>query len=154
MGLNAADMAGYVEHAPVSQTQQLLADQSNDTPPPPLPYEPLPGEHCYSIGCSNECDPTKECPTCLKKGIRTFFCSSECFKSGWVSHKKMHRVGADSLARLCTWGLARPMAAEVLTETCVGDITAVASLANTDELVAVMALKKNEFDVSQAVMRE
>ena len=44
------------------------------------------------------------------------------------------------------------MAAEILTETNIGDITAVASLANTDELVAIMALKKNDFDVGNAVM--
>ena len=45
------------------------------------------------------------------------------------------------------------MAVEVLCLTDVGSIAAVAALANCDEMVAIMALKKNDFDVGQAVMQ-
>jgi hypothetical protein len=85
--------------------------------------------------------------------MRTFFCTNECFKSNWASHKKLHSVADVShLETIQSWGLARPMAAEILMSTDIGSITAVAAMANTDELVAIMALRKNDFDVGQAVM--
>ena len=117
------------------------------------PYAPQPGEQCYTVGCQRACDACKECPVCLKRGMRTFFCTNECFKKNWASHKKLHSVADVShLDTIQSWGLSRPMAAEILMSTDVGSITAVAAMANTDELVAIMALRKNDFDVGQAVM--
>lgn len=117
------------------------------------PYIPQPGEQCYAVGCQQACDVCKECPVCLKRGMRTFFCTNECFKQNWASHKKLHSVADVShLEKIQSWGLARPMAAEIMMSTDVGSIAAVAAMANTDELVAIMALRKNDFDVGQAVM--
>ena len=90
---------------------------------------------------------------CLKRGMRTFFCTNECFKKNWASHKKLHSVAdVTHLDKIQSWGLSRPMAAEILMSTDVGSIAAVAAMANTDELVAIMALRKNDFDVGQSVM--
>jgi hypothetical protein len=137
-------------------------------------YEPMPGEICYSTDCQNEADPKKECPNCKKNGWRTFFCGDvsaiaavpiiriamvintvhlqACYKSCWATHKKLHKVSSSDLALVNSWGIARKMAGEVLCCTDLGSITAVASMANTDELVAIMALRKNDNDVGRAIM--
>eukprot|EP01051_Picozoa_sp_SAG22_P017873 SAG22_NODE_2859_length_2151_cov_2.005848_3_plen_137_part_00 len=104
------------------------------------------------MNCPNACDPSKECPQCKKNGMRTFFCSNECFKGCWKSHKKLHKAKPDDLELVSSWGLSRPMAAEVLATIDLGNIAAVSSMANTDELVAIMALRKNDNDVGQAIM--
>ena len=134
--------------------QAAAATGEDETPAAAAePYVPHPGEQCYTAGCQHACDVTKECPVCKKRGMRTFFCSNECFKGNFKLHKKLHKC--EDLTALDTiqgWGLARCMAAEILLSTDIGSITAVAAMANTDELVAIMALRKNDFDVGQAVM--
>ncbi|KAL4880648.1 putative methionine aminopeptidase, type I [Aspergillus karnatakaensis] len=47
---------------------------------------------CCGADCPNQAG-TLQCPTCLKLGIKgSFFCSQDCFKKNWVSHKNsMHK---------------------------------------------------------------
>uniref|UniRef100_A0A3Q3J9Y6 Methionine aminopeptidase n=1 Tax=Monopterus albus TaxID=43700 RepID=A0A3Q3J9Y6_MONAL len=45
---------------------------------------------CETEGCDK--DAKLQCPTCIKLGIQgSFFCSQECFKGSWVSHKLLHK---------------------------------------------------------------
>ncbi|KAI3367911.1 hypothetical protein L3Q82_026741, partial [Scortum barcoo] len=45
---------------------------------------------CETDGCSK--DAKLQCPTCIKLGIQgSYFCSQECFKGSWVSHKLLHK---------------------------------------------------------------
>ncbi len=46
---------------------------------------------CSSPGCQNTA--TLACPTCLKLGIPpSRFCSQECFKNNWSTHKQLHAL--------------------------------------------------------------
>ncbi|KAF5287702.1 hypothetical protein FQA39_LY15802 [Lamprigera yunnana] len=46
---------------------------------------------CESPGC--DASAKLQCPTCLKIGIQgSFFCSQECFKNNWKSHKIIHSL--------------------------------------------------------------
>lgn len=38
---------------------------------------------CIGVSCSNPSG-TLQCPTCLKLGKTSFFCSQDCFKNSWV----------------------------------------------------------------------
>jgi methionyl aminopeptidase len=38
---------------------------------------------CIGVDCPNDAG-TLQCPTCLKMGIESFFCSQDCFKRSWV----------------------------------------------------------------------
>lgn len=38
---------------------------------------------CIGVACSNPAG-TLQCPTCLKLGKESFFCSQDCFKRSWV----------------------------------------------------------------------
>ncbi|CDH49588.1 methionine aminopeptidase 1 [Lichtheimia corymbifera JMRC:FSU:9682] len=53
------------------------------------------GKVCQSPGCGK---PAKlQCPTCLKLKIEgSFFCSQECFKSNWATHKAVHKAKIES----------------------------------------------------------
>ncbi|XP_062430179.1 methionine aminopeptidase 1 isoform X3 [Rhea pennata] len=45
---------------------------------------------CETAGCSSEAK--LQCPTCLKLGIQgSYFCSQECFKGSWATHKLLHK---------------------------------------------------------------
>ncbi|XP_007543927.1 methionine aminopeptidase 1 [Poecilia formosa] len=45
---------------------------------------------CETEGCSR--DAKLQCPTCIKLGIQgSYFCSQECFKGSWTSHKLLHK---------------------------------------------------------------
>ncbi|CDQ56113.1 unnamed protein product [Oncorhynchus mykiss] len=45
---------------------------------------------CETEGCSSEAK--LQCPTCIKLGIQgSYFCSQECFKGSWATHKQMHK---------------------------------------------------------------
>ncbi|KAL0093023.1 MetAP 1 [Phycomyces blakesleeanus] len=50
---------------------------------------------CVSEGCGQ---PAKlQCPTCLKLKIEgSFFCSQECFKKNWATHKAVHKAKLES----------------------------------------------------------
>ncbi|KAH8700837.1 putative methionine aminopeptidase, type I [Talaromyces proteolyticus] len=45
---------------------------------------------CIGIECPNDAG-TLQCPTCLKMGTDSFFCSQDCFKRSWGSHKSIHK---------------------------------------------------------------
>ncbi|KAJ2961924.1 hypothetical protein NQZ79_g2937 [Umbelopsis isabellina] len=49
------------------------------------------GQTCVSPDCGQ---PAKlQCPTCLKQGISgSFFCSQDCFKKNWATHKTKHKA--------------------------------------------------------------
>ncbi|KAI9268057.1 peptidase M24, structural domain-containing protein [Phascolomyces articulosus] len=53
------------------------------------------GKVCQSSGCGK---PAKlQCPTCLKLKIEgSFFCSQECFKKNWGTHKAVHKAKLES----------------------------------------------------------
>lgn len=53
--------------------------------------EPPSKRKCLGVDCDNDAG-TLQCPTCLKLGIKdSFFCSQDCFKKSWGSHKSMHK---------------------------------------------------------------
>ncbi|XP_023842543.1 methionine aminopeptidase 1 isoform X3 [Salvelinus sp. IW2-2015] len=45
---------------------------------------------CETEGCSSKAK--LQCPTCIKLGIQgSYFCSQECFKGSWATHKQLHK---------------------------------------------------------------
>nr|BAN21190.1 methionine aminopeptidase [Riptortus pedestris] len=50
---------------------------------------------CESPGCNL---PAKlQCPTCINLGIQgSFFCSQDCFKENWKTHKVLHKIAKGS----------------------------------------------------------
>lgn len=54
------------------------------------------GGYCATPGCGKEA--TMRCPTCIKLGLPlgiSRFCSQECFKASWPTHKRYHKRAAD-----------------------------------------------------------
>ncbi|KAJ5895023.1 methionine aminopeptidase [Penicillium taxi] len=47
---------------------------------------------CIGVDCGKDAG-TLQCPTCLKKGTDSFFCSQDCFKRSWSEHKATHKTG-------------------------------------------------------------
>ncbi|KAK9469755.1 peptidase M24, structural domain-containing protein [Lipomyces arxii] len=45
---------------------------------------------CAREGCENPAS-SLQCPTCLKLDIKSFFCSQDCFKKAWSTHKLLHK---------------------------------------------------------------
>ncbi|KAG0158999.1 hypothetical protein PDIDSM_6519 [Penicillium digitatum] len=45
---------------------------------------------CRGVDCPNDAG-TLQCPTCLKSGTDSFFCSQDCFKRSWSEHKSIHK---------------------------------------------------------------
>ncbi|OXB55860.1 hypothetical protein ASZ78_002971 [Callipepla squamata] len=61
---------------------------------------------CETAGCSSEAK--LQCPTCLKLGIQSsYFCSQECFKGSWATHKLLHKKAKDEKAKreVSSWTL-------------------------------------------------
>ncbi|KAL7982090.1 hypothetical protein Chor_001147 [Crotalus horridus] len=53
---------------------------------------------CETAGCSSEAK--LQCPTCIKLGIQgSYFCSQECFKGSWATHKLLHKKAKDEKAK-------------------------------------------------------
>ncbi|KAK2749920.1 Methionine aminopeptidase 1 [Myotisia sp. PD_48] len=48
-------------------------------------------KECAGASCSNPAGSLR-CPTCLKIGIESYFCSQDCFKSSWGEHKAIHKT--------------------------------------------------------------
>ncbi|KAA6410442.1 MAG: methionine aminopeptidase [Lasallia pustulata] len=48
---------------------------------------------CIGLDCQNEAG-SLQCPTCLKLGKESFFCSQDCFKRSWSAHKAVHKTNA------------------------------------------------------------
>ncbi|KAI0096026.1 methionine aminopeptidase 1 [Nemania sp. FL0031] len=46
---------------------------------------------CLGVDCENEAR-TLQCPTCLKFGKESFFCSQTCFQKSWSQHKALHKT--------------------------------------------------------------
>nr|CAH7722805.1 unnamed protein product [Callosobruchus chinensis] len=47
--------------------------------------------NCGSTGCTNAAK--LQCPTCIKLGVQgSFFCTQECFKKNWTTHKIIHSL--------------------------------------------------------------
>ncbi|ROT36365.1 methionine aminopeptidase, partial [Sodiomyces alkalinus F11] len=54
--------------------------------------EPPAKRKCLGEDCPNDAG-SLQCPTCLKTGIKdSFFCSQECFKKNWATHKSIHKT--------------------------------------------------------------
>ncbi|XP_021926405.1 methionine aminopeptidase 1 isoform X3 [Zootermopsis nevadensis] len=46
---------------------------------------------CETAGCNSAAK--LQCPTCIKLGIQgSYFCSQDCFKGNWKSHKVLHKI--------------------------------------------------------------
>lgn len=50
---------------------------------------------CIGVACANPIS-TLQCPTCLKLGKESFFCSQDCFKTSWSEHKIIHKQSAQT----------------------------------------------------------
>ena len=44
-----------------------------------------PKRRCIGLGCQHDAG-SLQCPTCLKLGKESYFCSQDCFKRSWVGH--------------------------------------------------------------------
>nr|CAD7267192.1 unnamed protein product [Timema shepardi] len=48
---------------------------------------------CETPGCNSLAK--LQCPTCIKLGIQgSYFCSQDCFKGNWKSHKVLHKIAS------------------------------------------------------------
>ncbi|WPG97285.1 Methionine aminopeptidase 1 [Acrodontium crateriforme] len=54
---------------------------------------------CEGADCSNDAG-TLQCPTCQKIGKESFFCSQDCFKRNWSTHKALHKSQNSMLSRI------------------------------------------------------
>lgn len=53
--------------------------------------ESSPKSKCKGDDCDNDAG-TLQCPTCLKLGTKeSYFCSQDCFKRNWGTHKAIHK---------------------------------------------------------------
>ncbi|XP_038648720.1 methionine aminopeptidase 1 isoform X2 [Scyliorhinus canicula] len=53
---------------------------------------------CETDSCEKEA--RLQCPTCIKLGIQgSFFCSQECFKGSWSTHKLLHKKAKNEKAK-------------------------------------------------------
>jgi methionyl aminopeptidase len=49
---------------------------------------------CASPGCTNVVEHRLACPKCIEIGIQpSYFCSQDCFKKNYGTHKKVHVDG-------------------------------------------------------------
>ncbi|KAI4258643.1 MAG: hypothetical protein L6R42_004981 [Xanthoria sp. 1 TBL-2021] len=48
---------------------------------------------CMGVECPNEAG-SLQCPTCLKIGKESTFCSQDCFKRSWAEHKVVHKAAS------------------------------------------------------------
>ncbi|KAH8779464.1 peptidase M24, structural domain-containing protein [Hyaloscypha sp. PMI_1271] len=55
---------------------------------------------CSGADCDNDAG-SLQCPTCLKLDIKdSFFCSQDCFKRNWGTHKALHKSQSNFLSNL------------------------------------------------------
>ncbi|KAF7117888.1 hypothetical protein CNMCM5793_007219 [Aspergillus hiratsukae] len=54
---------------------------------------------CIGVDCENNAG-SLQCPTCLKMGTDSFFCSQDCFKRSWGEHKAIHKAKSNILSNL------------------------------------------------------
>ncbi|KAF8472752.1 putative methionine aminopeptidase type 1 [Kalaharituber pfeilii] len=51
---------------------------------------PVTKRACLGVACQNV-EVNLKCPTCLKLGVESYFCSQDCFKKSWTEHKVLHK---------------------------------------------------------------
>ncbi|CAG8950992.1 hypothetical protein HYFRA_00006389 [Hymenoscyphus fraxineus] len=57
---------------------------------------------CSGSDCDNDAG-TLQCPTCLKLGMKeSYFCSQDCFKRNWSTHKAAHKSQSSFLSNIFT----------------------------------------------------
>ncbi|KAJ2996426.1 hypothetical protein NUW58_g979 [Xylaria curta] len=54
------------------------------------PSQPGVKAKCLGADCKNDAG-SLQCPTCMKLGKESFFCSQDCFKHNWSEHKSVHK---------------------------------------------------------------
>jgi methionyl aminopeptidase len=60
---------------------------------------------CASPGCSTIVEQRLACPKCLQLGIPpAYFCSQQCFKDNWATHKRVHSLYKQILLRAAQKG--------------------------------------------------
>ena len=63
------------------------------------------GTICASPSCTNTTTARLACPKCIQLGLKpTYFCSQECFKSNYNSHKQIHALAKTILSSSATGG--------------------------------------------------
>ncbi|KAH9897502.1 methionine aminopeptidase 1 [Xylariomycetidae sp. FL2044] len=65
---------------------------------------------CSGKDCANEAT-SLQCPTCLKLGKNSYFCSQDCFKKNWNTHKAVHKIPQDKVIPSDAAGLHNPFPA-------------------------------------------
>ncbi|KAI0449738.1 methionine aminopeptidase 1 [Xylaria acuta] len=60
------------------------------------PSEAASKTKCLGADCKKDAG-SLQCPTCLKQGRESFFCSQDCFKRNWTQHKTSHKMAQDNL---------------------------------------------------------
>ncbi|TVY84025.1 Methionine aminopeptidase [Lachnellula suecica] len=57
---------------------------------------------CAGGDCDKDAG-TLQCPTCLKLGMKeSYFCSQDCFKRNWATHKAVHKSQSSFLSNILT----------------------------------------------------
>lgn len=51
---------------------------------------------CVGVDCDKDAG-TLKCPSCLKIGKESSFCSQDCFKKSWSEHKAVHKAASTAL---------------------------------------------------------
>ncbi|KAK4636179.1 Methionine aminopeptidase 1 [Fulvia fulva] len=54
---------------------------------------------CEGADCDNDAG-ALQCPTCQKLGKEAFFCSQDCFKRNWSTHKAQHKAQNSMLSKV------------------------------------------------------
>ncbi|MCJ1367802.1 Methionine aminopeptidase 1 [Acarospora aff. strigata] len=58
-----------------------------------------PKRRCIGLGCQHDAG-SLQCPTCLKLGKESYFCSQDCFKRSWAEHKAIHKAQSNLLRNI------------------------------------------------------
>jgi methionyl aminopeptidase len=53
---------------------------------------------CASQGCENPVTGNLACPNCKKLGLDNYFCTQDCFKKNYATHKQFHAIAKKVLA--------------------------------------------------------
>ncbi|KAK2791188.1 Methionine aminopeptidase 1 [Emmonsiellopsis sp. PD_33] len=69
--------------------------------------EQLDTKECIGVDCSNKAGSLR-CPTCLKVGVESHFCSQDCFKRSWGEHKTMHKKSNFLSSLFCPDVVSKP----------------------------------------------
>lgn len=64
-------------------TAETLCDRSTTMTTSTEIIEAAAARKCLGADCSKDAG-SLQCPTCLKDGTESYFCSQECFKRNWV----------------------------------------------------------------------